>query len=168
MIYKQSLHWNFLPKECASKFPFFIKYCAMTLIKLSKRCVFNYDATNLPYCSFGALYTKVFRGYPEVDLVSKVLCPKSCNPDLCNEKGQFWIVFSWKQFSWPNNQFLPNDISWKLWFERFIWGILDPSKCILCSVRFFIRLCDRFDTIVWNLVLCEVRSDRQYQVILPQ
>ena len=43
--------------------------------KLPACCGLNFDATNLPNSSFEPLYPKLFRGNPEVDLVSTVWPP---------------------------------------------------------------------------------------------
>ena len=43
--------------------------------KILGSCNHNFDATDLPHSSFEPLYPKLFRGTPEVDLVSTVWPP---------------------------------------------------------------------------------------------
>ena len=51
--------------EIPSPLAFFLPGC----------CGLNFDATDLPHSSFEPLYPKLFRGTPEVDLVSTVWPP---------------------------------------------------------------------------------------------
>merc|ERR1712163_40567 len=57
------------------KFPFFTKFHCRSHFFLPAYCGLNFDATDLPNSSFEPLYPKLFRGTPEVDLVSTVWPP---------------------------------------------------------------------------------------------
>ena len=57
------------------KFPFFTKFHRRSRFFLPACCGLNFDATDLPHSSFEPLYPKLFRGTPEVDLVSTVWPP---------------------------------------------------------------------------------------------
>jgi len=56
-------------------FRFFTKFHCCTRFFLPACCGLNFDATDLPHSSFEPLYPKLFRGTPEVDLVSTVWPP---------------------------------------------------------------------------------------------
>ena len=78
-----------------------------------------------------ARYTPKFsRGTQKVDLVLMVWRPKSCNPDLCSEKAQFWIFFHENNFPGQTINFrlmtFPESYDLKGSFEVF-WTPLSAS-----------------------------------------
>ena len=69
-------HWKFSGTERFTKnFPFSRNSTATCVFFLPGCCGLNFDATDLPHSSFEPLYPKLFRGRPEVDLVSTVWPP---------------------------------------------------------------------------------------------
>ena len=77
-------------------------------------CGLNFDATDLPNSSFEPLYPKLFRGNPEVDLVSTVWPPDLPKVRWCPysaaEKCCFRCFFLLNKFSRPNG---------RLWLPAF-------------------------------------------------
>ena len=73
---KKFSHWKFSGTERFTKnFPFSRNSIATRIFFLPACCGLNFDATDLPHSSFEPLYPKLFRGTPEVDLVSTVWPP---------------------------------------------------------------------------------------------
>ena len=73
---KKIPHWKFLGTERFTKnFHFSRNSIATRVFFLPACCGLNFDATDLPHSSFEPLYPKLFRGTPEVDLVSTVWPP---------------------------------------------------------------------------------------------
>ena len=73
---KKFSHWKFSGTERFTKnFPFSRIFMSLWKKKPSACCGLNFDATDLPHSSFEPLYPKLFRGTPEVDLVSTVWPP---------------------------------------------------------------------------------------------
>ena len=73
---KKFSHWKFSGTERFTKnFPFSRNSTATCVFFLPGCCGLNFDATDLPHSSFEPLYPKLFRGTPEVDLVSTVWPP---------------------------------------------------------------------------------------------
>ena len=86
---------------------------------LSAFCGLNFDATDLPNSYFELLYPKLFRGTPEVDLVSTVW-----PPDLPKLR---WCPYL--------SAYSRSYIFGKLWHLAIIWAIRKAFQCILQGVR---------------------------------
>ena len=66
---------------------------AARVFSLPACCGLNFDATDLPHSSFEPLYPKLFRGTPEVDLVSTVWPPDLPKVRLCRKNRRKKTLF---------------------------------------------------------------------------
>ena len=90
----------------------FSRICVSPWWKSSSACCgLNFDATDLPNSSFEPLYPKLFRGNPEVDLVSTVWPPDLPKVRWCRyfspRNGCFRCFFGRNKFSRPNGWLSP-------------------------------------------------------------
>ena len=95
----------------------FSRICMSPWWKSSSACCgLNFDATDLPNSSFEPLYPKLFRGNPEVDLVSTVWPPDLPNVRRCwffyKEMPLFSCFFGLNKLSRSNDRLSP---LWPLW-----------------------------------------------------
>ena len=130
MIYKQSLHWNFLPKECASKFPFFIKYCTMTLKKYWG-AVRSITMPPIFHIAHLARYTPKFSGGTQKWIWCQRFCVQSHVTQICaTKKGNFGLFFHENNFPGQTINFrlmtFPESYDLKGSFEVF-WTPLSAS-----------------------------------------
>ena len=110
-------------------------------------------------------YTPKFSGAPQkltwCQQFGVQVLPKSGKSDLCPSKiGDFEVFFCTKSIFLAKRSIVAYSIPyifWKLLFQRLIWHILGPAKCILWPVRFFATFWKSTGSISWNLFIVQWR-----------
>ena len=102
--------------------------------KVSMSCVLICDATDLKHSPFGPLYPKVFRGTPDVDLVSNWRCQH--NGGECVFQVHHTLIIDqrqWKRrvkFTWfRRSEVYPNYLFFRAFFEDVFSGLYRAMLC---------------------------------------
>ena len=124
-------------------------------------CALNFDATDLPHSLLEPSYPTVFRGRPEVPLVSTVCHPGSSRvrqPSFVSKKGDFEVFFGVQRIGFPGQAVnfclehvthIPKAINLRAHLVCLRTRYVQPVTRVI-----FFNAWLRTGSISWNQVLC--------------